>query len=205
MISTTISAVFQVLLFTAIPFLVYVFRNKSARGFIGSIGLKRSTSRANLLALLVMVLLVAPLLILVLTNDEFRAIMTDPDSVTGKIREMGVGVEAVVTILITAVVKTSLAEEIFFRGFLAKRLIAVTNYQVGNVLQAVIFGIVHTLLFMSITANVWFLATIFVFPAAGAYFKTYLNEKLANGSILPGWIAHGTANLVSYGFILIAT
>ena len=166
------------------------------------IGLKKSTRKANLFALLVMVLLVAPLLILVFTNEEFKAIMTNPESVTGKIKQMGVGVEAIIIILIAAILKTSLSEEIFFRGFLAKRLIAVTNFQIGNILQAVVFGILHILLFMTITENVLFLIVIFVFPTIGAYFKTYINEKFGNGSIIPGWIAHGTANLVSYSVIL---
>ncbi len=104
--------------------------------------------------------------------------------------------------IIAATLKTSLSEEIFFRGFLAKRLISVTNFQIGNIVQAVVFGIIHTLLFMSITENIIFLIIIFVFPTVGAYLKTYINEKLGNGSIIPGWIAHGTANLISYSVIL---
>lgn len=202
MVNELISAIFQILVFTSIPFFVYLIKTKSAKGFLNYIGLKQSTRKGNLLALLVMVLLVAPLLILTFTNEEFRRIMTNPESVTGKIKQMGIGIEAIVTILVAALLKTSLSEEIFFRGFLAKRLIAVTNFQIGNIIQAVVFGIIHTLLFMSITGNALFLIVIFVFPTVGAYFKTYINEKLAGGSIIPGWIAHGTANLVSYSAIL---
>lgn len=202
MINELISAILQVLLFTSIPFLIYLIKTKSAKGFLNYIGLKKSTRKANLLAILVVILLVAPILILVFTNEEFKEIMTNPESVTGKIKQIGIGIEAIITILIAAILKTSLSEEIFFRGFLAKRLIAVTNFQIGNIIQAIVFGIIHTLLFMSITENVLFLVIIFVFPTVGAYFKTYINEKLAEGSIIPGWIAHGTANLVSYSFIV---
>ena len=202
MANELISAIVQILVFTSIPFLVYVIRKKTTNGFLNYIGLKKSTRKANLLALLVMVLLVAPLLLLVFTNEEFKGIMTNPESVTGKIKKMGIGTEAIITILITAILKTALSEEIFFRGFLAKRLISVTNFQIGNIVQAVIFGIIHTLLFISITENVFFLVVIFVFPTMGAYLKTYINEKLGNGSIIPGWIAHGAANLVSYSVIL---
>ncbi len=202
MVNQLISTILQILVFTSIPFLVYVIRNKKSTGFLNYVGLKRSTSKANLLALLVMVLLVAPLLLLFFINEEFKEIMTNPESVTGKIKQMGIGVEAIFTIIIAAVFKTALSEEIFFRGFLAKRLISIKNFQVGNIIQAVIFGIIHTLLFMTITDNVLFLVVIFVFPTIGAYLKTYINEKLANGSIIPGWIAHGTANLISYSVIL---
>lgn len=202
MIDEFISAIFQLVLFTCIPFLVYVIKEKKAKGFLNAIGLKASTRKANAYALLVVIVLVAPMLILVLANEEFKAILTHADSVTGKIRQMGIGLEAFITILIAAILKTALSEEIFFRGFLAKRLIALTNFQIGNSIQAIIFGAIHALLFMSITDNMLFLTVIFVFPTLGAYFKTYINEKMANGSILPGWIAHGTANVVSYGFIL---
>lgn len=202
MVNEFISAILQILFLTSIPFIVYVIKKKTTKNFLNHIGLKKSTKRANLSALLVMILLVAPLLILVFTNEEFKAIMTSPESVTGKIKQMEIGVEAIITILIAAILKTSLSEEIFFRGFLAKLLIAVTNFQIGNVLQAIIFGMIHTLLFMTITENILFLIVIFVFPSIGAYYKTYINEKLGNGSIIPSWIAHGTANLVSYSVIV---
>jgi len=202
MINELISAILQILLFTSIPFFVYLIKTKSTKGFGEYIGLKKSSRKANLFALLIMILLVAPLLILVLANEEFKGVMTNSESVTGKIKQMGIGIEAVITILIAAILKTSLSEEIFFRGFLAKRLIAITNFQIGNIIQAIIFGIIHIFLFMSITENILFLVIIFVFPTVGAYLKTYINEKLGNGSIIPGWIAHGTENLVSYSFIL---
>jgi len=204
MTNAFISAILQVLILSLIPFLVFLIKTKSAKGFFNYIGLKKSNRKANLLSLLVMLVLVAPLLVLMFTSDEFKAIMIDPGSVSGEIKTMGVGVEAVVIILISAIIKTALSEEIFFRGFVAKRLIAITNFQTGNILQALIFGIIHALLFLTITENVLFLAVIFFFPAVGAYFKTYINEKMANGSIIPGWIAHGTANLVSYSVVLFA-
>ena len=198
MINELLSAILQILVFALIPFLVYLIKTRSVKGFLDYIGLKPSNSRANMLALLVMLVIVVPLLTLIFLSKDFKAIMINPESVTGKIRQMGLGVEAIVTIMIAAILKTSLSEEIFFRGFVAKRLIAVTNFRTGNLIQALIFGIMHTLLFMLITNNVLFLTVIFIFPTAGAYLSVYLNEKMANGSIIPGWIAHASANLVSY-------
>ncbi|HYG03835.1 MAG TPA: CPBP family intramembrane glutamic endopeptidase [Chryseosolibacter sp.] len=197
-INELLSAILQILLFTFIPFVIFVIRHRRIKGFFDYIGLTKSTRKANFLALLVMVLLVAPLLILILTNNGFKEIMTNPHSVTGKIKQLGVGVEAISLILIASLLKTSLSEEIFFRGFIAKRLIAITSFQTGNIIQAVIFGVIHTLLFSRLTDNTIFLTVICVFPTVGAYLKCYLNERLANGSIIPGWIAHGSANLIAY-------
>ena len=136
-----------------------------------------------------------------MVDDGFREIMTDPKSVSGHIKSLGLGTEAIVIILATAVFKTALAEEIFFRGFLAKRLIAITTFQIGNALQGAIFGIIHTLVFLTITQNWLFLALICLLPGLGAWCKTYLNEKMADGSIVPGWIAHASGNIISYSFV----
>ncbi len=201
MIDTLFQAVRQVLFFSALPFLVFLIRYRRISGFLAHIGIKRSTAKANLYAFLLMLVLASPILVFVAIDDGFKEVLHDPKSVTGALREMGFGIGSVFTLLVTAIIKTSLSEEILFRGFVAKRLIAVTSYGVGNAIQALIFGAIHTLLFLLITDNVLFLIIIFIVPTLGAYVKVYLNEKLANGSIIPGWIAHASANLVAYSFI----
>jgi len=177
MIDTILSAILQVLVFSLIPFLVYWISKRKIKGFLEYIGLKRSTRKANLLALLIVIILAGPMLLLAFFNDEFKEILTHKETITGMIREMGLGGPAIVTIIFTALLKTALAEEIFFRGFIAKRLIAVTNFQIGNVIQAILFGAIHLLLFLTITQNPLFLTVIFVFPAVGAYLKTFILKQ----------------------------
>ncbi len=196
-----IGAVLQIIGFSLIPFLVYVIGKKKVKGFFQYIGLKKSNRKANLLALLIALLLGGPIILLSIFNPDFKAILTHPESVSGNIRELGFSASAILIVLITAVFKTGLSEEIFFRGFVAKRLIAWLGFQAGNILQAVIFGAIHTLLFLTISKNPLFLTVIFLFPALGAYFKVYLNEKVADGSIVPGWIAHGVGNVLAYSVI----
>lgn len=198
MVDEIISIFLQVLMFTLIPFLVYVIQKRSVKGFPNYIGLKKSVNKANYLAGSVSLLMTMPILFLVLMNSDFKEIMIDPNSLTGRFRQMGFGAISILTLVLVAVFKTALAEEILFRGFIAKRLISITNYQTGNIIQAVIFGAIHSALFMTITQNIAFLIVIFLFPATGAYFMVHLNEKSANGSIFPGWIAHSLANLISY-------
>ena len=198
MINTLISAVQQLFIFSLIPFLVYIIRYKKIKGFFGYIGLKPSNSKANGLALLLMALLALPTLTFAQLNADFRAALHDPSTVTGSIRQLGFGVEGVLTILVMAIIKTALTEEIFFRGFVAKRLIAISNFKLGNIIQAILFGAIHFVFFLMITSDPFFLTIILIVPTVGAYFKTIINEKVANGSIIPGWIAHASANLVSY-------
>ncbi|SHJ65592.1 CAAX protease self-immunity [Pseudozobellia thermophila] len=127
--------------------------------------------------------------------------MFDPNSITGKFRQMGLGTYSITLLLITAVFKTSLSEEIIFRGFIAKRLVSIMGFVKGNVLQAALFGIIHTLMFALITTNIFFLLVIFIIPSIGAYVSVYLNEKIGKGSIVPGWISHGLANIIAYGIV----
>lgn len=191
----------QLLFFSLVPLIVYLIRYRKAKGFFDYIGLKPSNRKANLLAMLISLVLGVPLLIMSKFVPEFYEILTDPKSVTGNIKNMGMGPEAITAILFVAIIKTSLAEEILFRGFVAKRLIALTNFQWGNLIQAFIFGIIHSIFFLLISTNAFFLFVIFLVPFAGAWAKTWLNEKLANGSIIPGWIAHGFGNLISYSTV----
>lgn len=198
LISEVINAVLQVLVFSLIPFIIYLLKYKKANGFLEYIGIKKSPAKANILALLVMLLIAMPMLLLANFNTEFREILTGETTMIGKFKTMGFGLSSFTLLIIDAGIKTSLSEEIFFRGFLAKRLIAVSSFQVGNVIQALIFGLVHALLFSMITSNAWILGVMFLFPSIGAYFKTIINEKYANGSIIPGWITHGSGNMIAY-------
>jgi len=201
MINEIIGAILQILIFTLIPFSVYLIRNKSAKGFFEYIGLKKSTKKANYLAIFACLLFATPMLILTLTNADFKGIMFEPNSITGKFRQMGFGIESLSILIVIALFKTSFAEEVLFRGFIAKRLISVMGYQKGNILQAAIFGVIHTALFTLVTSNIIFLIAIFIVPSIGAYVSTYLNEKIGNGSIIPGWISHGLANILAYSVV----
>ena len=162
---------------TIIPLIVHLSRKRTLTGFFKYIGLTQSNLRANLYAFPVAIVIAGPVVMLGILNDDFNDILSHPKSVTGSLKQMGWNLQTGVIILIVGLFKTALAEEIFFRGFLAKRLISLTGFQIGNIIQAIIFGLIHATLFFSMTRNIWFLVIIFVFPTIGAYLKVCLNEK----------------------------
>lgn len=126
----------------------------------------------------------------VLMNENLKQAAMQPPSITGK---------AVFMLLITALVKTSLTEEIFFRGFIGKRLINGLGFDRGNLIQAVIFGMLHVVLFFSqLQDSPMAIILIFLFSSLMGWLIGYANEKKSNGSIITGWICHGMGNLVSY-------
>ena len=104
---------------------------------------------------------------------------------------------SILSIILYAFVQTALSEEIFFRGFLSKRLIHKFNYMMGNVIQATLFGLTHTLMLLSQNVDQWMLIFVGVMTGCIGYTLCYIDEKLANGSILPSWIIHGLTNVGS--------
>jgi len=56
----------------------------------------------------------------------------------------------------------------------------------------------HLLLFLTPQAKTEVVLGMVAFTFVGGWTSGWLNEKPGSGSILPGWIAHGAANLVAY-------
>lgn len=110
-------------------------------------------------------------------------------------RFMGAGLLALVPILLYAFIQTGLAEELFFRGFLAKRLCASFGFSCGNAIQAIVFALLHLLLFINYLP-VLSLIAITVLSGINGWIMGWLNEQAAGGSVLPSWMLHSLANLL---------
>lgn len=201
-ISTLLSALFQLIVLTLIPFVYYVVTERRIRGFWAYIGIK-PVSKHMLSTSALVGLLLALATLWVLSNPGLHELMTDPASQTGRLRaireESGIGILLYMAV-IQAVIQTALAEEILFRGFIAKRLIAWRGFLWGNLIQAAIFAAVHWALFLlaatALTLTQWLI--IFAIPLVLAWVIGYMNERMADGSIVPGWAIHAMSNLVSF-------
>jgi len=90
-----------------------------------------------------------------------------------------------------AIVLTTLAEEMLFRGFLAGLLIRRLGFARGNTVQAVLFLAPHALLLV-IGVAFWPLL-----PAQliAGWLLGWLRYR--SGSIGPGWVAHAAANILA--------
>lgn len=198
-LSDVISTVLQLGFFTLIPFVVFLFRRDRTVGFARYLGFSVPPARAVRNSVWVVLVMVTAAVGVILFNGQVRQMLLAPQTVTGRLRLMGPGLQTVATLLLIAIVKTSLAEEIFFRGFVAKRLVHALGFAVGNGLQALFFGAVHLLVFWKVVGGLAFpLAFIFVLSTAGGWIIGFIKERQAGGSVIPGWIAHATANVVSY-------
>ena len=63
----------------------------------------------------------------------------------------GKGIGALPAILAYAILATALPEEIFFRGFLLKRLQGKLGFLGANLLQSLLFGLIHAFMFIQLT------------------------------------------------------
>ncbi len=85
-----------------------------------------------------------------------------------------------------------------YRGFLCKRFCGKAGIVKGIFLQAVLFGLMHNILYIAagLDVGLWYHTLIFIFTGMGALLLGLLNEKIFNGSIIPSILLHGTGNFI---------
>lgn len=189
LLSSVISAVVQLGLFLVIPFAWWAFTARRSVGFASWIGLRWPTWDGR------RALLGVAILAWVVIGAASTAMLQSLSGDVPAARFAGRGLGGLVPVLLFAIVQTSLAEEIFFRGFLGKRVIARWGFAPGNAAQAIAFGILHVAMFASFADPIRLLA-IGILTGASGWIVGWLNEEGAGGSILPGWVLHASANLL---------
>ena len=189
LLSSVISAVVQLGLFLVIPFAWWAFTARRSVGFASWIGLRWPTWDGR------RALLGVAILAWVVIGAASTALLQSLSGDVPAARFAGRGLGGLVPVLLFVIVQTSLAEEIFFRGFLGKRVIARWGFAPGNAAQAIAFGILHVAMFASFADPIRLLV-IGILMGASGWIVGWLNEEGAGGSILPGWVLHASANLL---------
>ena len=194
LVSQLLSALLQLLVLTAVPFVWHLVRERRVSGFFRWLGLVRA-SRApvremGIIALGLTLVTLLPYWYLYRTGS-----LTYSGFTVDSFRQSGWSLETVLVILLWAVVQTSLAEEIFFRGFLCKRFSARLGWRAGTALQAVLFGAIHL---PAVWGRGLLPAVVIVALTGGIGFALgWLSQRRAEGSILYGWCIHAAANILS--------
>lgn len=189
-----ISAVLQLLIFSSIPFIWYLFTHKKIRGFLDYIGIRTAPKPPLKIMFFILIgffiALIFPYMWLYQTgNLNYQGFTVD------SFRQSGWSIQTIYVILIWAVIQTSLSEEIIFRGFLCKRISNKFGEKIGNIVQALIFGTIHILALPN--KNIIAILTIVLLTGGVGYALGWLSLKKAQGSILYGWAIHATVNILS--------
>ena len=189
-ISKLMSGILELLIVSIIPFITWLIWSRKKVSFFDWIGLKKVESqkkRQLLLTILGISLLF--LLFSIVVFSWFSSSQTATAAFSGE------GIGALPAILTYAILGTALPEEIFFRGFLLKRLQGKLGFLGANLLQSLLFGLIHALMFIQLTGYLKAFA-ILAFISLIAYVFGAINEKKAGGSILPSVFIHAFDNTV---------
>lgn len=189
LINEFIGVIFNILLFSIIPFVWYLIREKSSKGFVRSIGIYKPPKINLVVTILVittvyLITLSTNVLVIKLGYSE-RSIVDTHDF-------------TLITFFIYLLLyglKTGIAEEIFFRGFVAKKLIKNLGFSKGNVAQAVVFALPHFVIRGSASLVDIIVRIINAFLLG--YTFGYIIDRKSNGSIIPVMISHILINMIS--------
>ncbi len=188
--SKLMSGILELLIVSFLPFITWLIWSRKKVGFFDWIGLKKVESqkkRQLLLTILGISLLF--LLFSIVVFSWFDSSKTATADFSGR------GIGALPAILAYAFLGTALPEEIFFRGFLLKRMQGKLGFLGANLVQSLLFGLIHALMFIQIIGYLKDFV-ILVFISLIAYIFGAINEQQANGSILPSFFIHTLANTV---------
>ena len=188
-ISKIISSVVEILALGALPFVWWFFTARKKTRFMEWIGLKK-IGKQNMKSVLVGFLYtLIPFIILTILS---RLMVKDVETALSEFE--GLGMAGLLPALIYAVFNTSFPEELFFRGFLQKRLSVKMGYLAANIVQSLLFGLMHGAMFFGL---VGLLKGLLITALTGvvAFMLAAINETKADGSILPSWSIHACANI----------
>ena len=183
-INKVVSSILQIILFGIIPFVWWLITAKKHQKFTEWIGLKKIEGGKKTLLSIIMVS-IDFLFPGAITLYAIRDIETAASDFTG------LGVAAIPAIVIYATFNTAFPEELLFR-----RLTNKFGFNIANFTQALLFGLLHGLMFYALVGVV---KTILIITLTGAiaWLMGCINEKNSNGSIIPSWIIHTVSNLFS--------
>ncbi len=191
-INLLISAIAQVILFSIIPFIWWIIGGKKQSNFLNYLGIKKPIihdgKRYILTFLLTIFLLSFPAFIIVPLFVGSSNMAT--------LQFAGRGISALIPALIYAFLQTGFSEELFFRGFLTKRLVMKFGFKIGNFIQAFLFGLIHGIMFMKLAGMLGTIIVVLITGMAG-WLMGWINEKQSQGSILSSWLLHGCANTLA--------
>lgn len=189
-----ISSIFQVSVFSFIPFIWWLITDRKTQNFFTWIGLEKPIIKGSLkrFILIILTVLVSYSVIMAIL---MKLLLKDTETATTQFVDKGWSV--LVSILIYAIIQTSLSEEILFRGFIGKRFIHHFGFTFGNTIQAILFGLLHGLPFGFVTGR-WVVTVVFTLvPGVIGWIEGWINEKYASGSIIPSWSMHAIVNVLS--------
>lgn len=187
-----IGAIIQVLIFSLIPFIWWLI-NARKENFCKWLGLKKIEHKGN--AVLTILISVAVFIAYGFATSLLTKLL-DAEVTSAGNQFAGKGLSYIPVAIAYGFIRTGLSEEIMFRGFLLKRIAGIFGFIAGNLIQALLFGLMHGIPFGLVSHNLLVAAGLTLLPGAVGFYMGWVNEKKCGGSIFPSWLMHGITNTI---------
>ena len=199
--SSITTTIVNLVVFSLLPIIWWFFRHRKEENFFRWIGFFKPQLKSRW-----WVLLIFAILYYFFYNFDFTQFVSSETleyiensaSVSSNVFA-GIGMAAILPAFIENFIANGVAEEILYRGFLCKRLCIKIGLVKGIILQAVLFGLMHNILYIlaGLDVGLWYHILTFIFTGMGALLLGWLNEKIFNGSIIPSILLHGAGNFIA--------
>ncbi|MBA2214812.1 CPBP family intramembrane glutamic endopeptidase [Sellimonas intestinalis] len=199
--SSITTTIVNLVVFSLLPIIWWFFRHRKEENFFRWIGFFKPQLKTRW-----WVLLIFAILYYFFYNFDFTQFVSSETleyiensaSVSSNVFA-GIGMAAILPAFIENFIANGVAEEILYRGFLCKRLCIKIGLVKGIILQAVLFGLMHNILYIlaGLDVGLWYHILTFIFTGMGALLLGWLNEKIFNGSIIPSILLHGAGNFIA--------
>jgi membrane protease YdiL (CAAX protease family) len=185
-------------------------RQKNENSFFDFMGLRRPTHQIDKTFFCILVGSIffagASVIVQFHFSPISKALLLSETSPFIKILKSGFGFTQFCSAILYCFVQSGGAEEVLFRGLFARRLFRKFGFQVGNLIQATIFWLMHLMIFKLVTGEwfSWIQLYAFAVSFGLGLVLGFVNHRKGGQSIAPSWLIHGATNLTTYlvlGFI----
>lgn len=200
-VSSITTVIVNLAVFSLMPFIWWFFRHRKETGFFKWIGLYKPQLKSKW-----WVLIIFAVVYYFFYNFDFTRLIDtktleyiENSSSVSANAFAGIGIAAIFPALLQNFIANGVAEEVLYRGFLCKRLCGRLGTVKGIIIQAILFGLMHNVLYLAagLQVGMWYHTLLFVFTGMAALLLGWLNEKIFNGSIIPSILLHGAGNFIA--------
>ncbi len=192
-VNELLGAILQVILFSVIPLIWWFVTARKKESFFKWIGFRKIDHKGN--GIVTIVISVAVFILYGFATSFFTKVFSGAITSAGS-QFAGKGVSFIPAALVYGFVRTGLSEEILFRGFLLKRISGRFGFVAGNIIQSVLFGLMHGIPFGMVSGNMLVAVVFTLLPGMMGFYMGWINEKKCGGSIISSWLMHGITNAV---------
>lgn len=189
LVSQIVGSIAEIVVLSVVPFVWWCLTSRKKQSFWKWIGLKKFKSTGK-----TFMWIAGATVAFILLGAFMLYTLREIGTATSEFA--GLGWKAILPVTVYAAFKTAFPEEILFRGFLLKRIENKWGFTIGNIAQAAVFGLIHGVMFFRLAGGIR-AVLIIAFTSAIALVMGIINERKADGSIIPSWIIHTTSNIFS--------